>query len=628
MRFVRAVWKLLVGVKDVLVLIFMLMFFGVLYAALSARPAPVGDGVLALDLDGMVVEQPQDVDPFAALSPIGGGNMREHRLKDLVAVLRKAKSDHKVKAVALDLDRFVGGGQTALTTLGEAIDEVRKANKPVVAFATGYTDDSYQLAAHASEIWLPELGAVAVQGPGGNNLYYKGLFDKLGVTANTYRVGTFKSGIEPYTRSDMSPAARENAQALGDALLETWKQDVGRSRPGAMVGLNSYLADPIAVTKAAGNNLSKAAIDLKLVDKIGGRRAFHARLAELGGKNENSALGYKRIRLSAYERAIESDNAGPIGIVTIAGEIVDGRAGPGKAGAETIANAVEKALATKNLKALVIRIDSPGGSALASERIRQAILPAKETGMPVVVSMGNVAASGGYWVATPADFIFAEPSTITGSIGVYGVLPSFQGTLAKLGVGADGIKTTPLSGQPDLLNGPSEAASALIQAGVEQIYAKFLAITAASRKKSPAEIDRIAQGRVWDGGTARQIGLVDGFGGLDDAVAKAGDLAKLAKNDRSVTYIEEGQGAWAGLLAGMLGGGDDDSEAAPTDALATLGPAPEQLMLRVMADVDSILNGPSIQLRCLECGPVAAVPRLAAPPSGWWLGLARWFGAV
>ncbi|MEP7316876.1 MAG: S49 family peptidase, partial [Sphingomicrobium sp.] len=437
-----------------------------------------------------------------------------------------------------------------------------------------------------------------------------------------------KSGIEPYTRSDMSPAARENAQALGDALLETWKQDVGRSRPGAMVGLNSYLADPIAVTKAAGNNLSKAAIDLKLVDKIGGRRAFHARLAELGGKKENSALGYKRIRLSAYERAIESDDAGPIGIVTIAGEIVDGRAGPGKAGAETIANAVEKALATKNLKALVIRIDSPGGSALASERIRQAILPAKETGMPVVVSMGNVAASGGYWVATPADFIFAEPSTITGSIGVYGVLPSFQGTLAKLGVGADGIKTTPLSGQPDLLNGPSEAASALIQAGVEQIYAKFLAITAASRKKSPAEIDRIAQGRVWDGGTARQIGLVDGFGGLDDAVAKAGDLAKLAKNDRRVTYIEEGRGAWAGLLAGMLGGGDDDSEAAPTDALATLGPAPEQLMLRVMADVDSILNGPSIQLRCLECGPVAAVPQLAAPPSGWWLGLARWFGAA
>ncbi len=627
MRFVRAVWKLLVGVKDVLVLIFMLMFFGLLYAALSSRPAPVGDGVLALALDGVVVEQPQDVDPFAALSPVGGGTMREHRLKSLVAVLRKAKDDSKVKAVALDLDRFVGGGQTALTTLGEAIDEVRKANKPVVAFATGYTDDGYQLAAHASEIWLPELGAVAVQGPGGNNLYYKSLFDKLGVTANTYRVGTFKSGIEPYTRNDMSPEARENAQSLGDALLETWKQDVGRSRPAAMAGLNAYLADPVAVTKAAGNNLSKAALNLKLIDRIGERRAFNARLAELGGKKEDLALGYKRIRLSAYQRAIEQDTNGPIGVVTIAGEIVDGRAGPGKAGAETIANALEKALATKDLKALVVRVDSPGGSALASERIRQAILSAKEAKLPIVVSMGNVAASGGYWVSTPADFIYAEPSTITGSIGVYGVLPSFQGSLAKLGVGADGIKTTPLSGEPDLLNGPSEAASALVQAGVEQIYTKFLAITAASRKKSPAEIDRIAQGRVWDGGTARQIGLVDGFGGLDDAVAKAGDLAKLAKNDRGLTYIEEGQGPWAGLLAGMFGGDDDGSEAAPTDALATLGPAPEQLMLRVMADVDSILAGPTIQLRCLECGPsTVTLQKSSAAP--WWSELARWLGAV
>ncbi len=188
----------------------------------------------------------------------------------------------------------------------------------------------------------------------------------------------------------------------------------------------------------------------------------------------------------------------------------------------------------------MVRIDSPGGSALASERIRQALLAAKEKKLPVVVSMGSVAASGGYWVSTPGDFVFAEPSTITGSIGVFGLLPSFEGTLAKLGIGADGIKTTPLSGEPDLLKGPSEAADALVQAGVEQIYSRFLTIVAEARHKTPADIDRIAQGRVWDGGTARQIGLIDGFGGMDEAIAKAAELAKLGDNERGLTYLEPG----------------------------------------------------------------------------------------
>jgi protease-4 len=615
MRFARAVWKLLVGIKDVLVLIFMLMFFGVLYAALSARPAPITDGVLAMELDGVVVEQPAAIDPFAALSPLGGGAMKEHRLKDLVAVLRAAKDDDRVKAVSLDLDSFLGGGQTAIATLGEAIDEVRKSGKTVTAFATGYTDDGYQLASHANEIWLAELGAVAVAGPGGNNLYYKGLLDKLGVTANTYRVGTFKSGIEPYTRSDMSPEARENAQALADSLLETWKEDIGKARPAALPGINRYLADPAAVAAAAGNNLSRAALDLKLVDKIGERRAYHARLAELGGEDSDSSLGYQHIKLSSYERATRETSEGPIGVVTVAGEIVDGKAGPGTAGGETIARSIEKGLAKGTLKALVVRVDSPGGSALASERIRQAILSAKERKLPVVVSMGNVAASGGYWVSTPADHIYAEPSTITGSIGVYGVLPSFQGSLEKLGVGADGVSTTALSGEPDLLKGPSPAANALIQAGVEQVYTKFLAITAASRKKTPAEIDRVAQGRVWAGGTARQIGLVDGFGGLDEAVAKAAELAELGSDERGLTYLEEGVGTWEGLFAGLAE--SDDSESAPTDVYAQLAPGGEYLMERVLADVQRILRGPSIQLRCLECGGEVVARPVTETRDGW-----------
>ena len=212
MRFVKAVWKLLVGVKDALVLLFMLLFFGLLYAGLSARPPAISEGVLAMDLDGVLVEQASRPDPFTALA--GAGSLtREFELRDLVAALDAAKDDDRVKAVALDLDGFMGGGQPAITALGEKIREVKKV-KPVVAFAAGYTSDRYQLAAHASEIWMPSLGLVAIAGPGGNNLYFKGLLDKLGVTANVYRVGTYKAAVEPFTRRDMSPEARDNMQAL------------------------------------------------------------------------------------------------------------------------------------------------------------------------------------------------------------------------------------------------------------------------------------------------------------------------------------------------------------------------------------------------------------------------------
>ena len=622
MRFVKAIWKLLVGIKDVLVLIFMLMFFGLLYAALSARPEAIGEGVLAMDLDGVLVEQAERADPFSTLA--GAGNVtREFELRELVAALDAAKDDDRVKAVALDLDGFLGGGQPAIAALGEKLEEVKKGGKPVVAFATGYTDDRYQLAAHASEVWLPAMGALAIAGPGGNNLYFKGLMDKLGVTANIYRVGTYKSAVEPFMRSDMSPEARENAQALGDALLETWREDIGRARPAAVAGVNRILADPVAVSTAANGDLAKAALDMKLVDRIGERRDYEARLAELGGKDDDGPQLYKRIKLAAYEDEAIDRSEGPIGVVTVAGEIVDGKADPGRAGGETIARLIEKGLADDNLKALVVRIDSPGGSALAAERIRQSLLAAKARKIPIVVSMGNVAASGGYWVAMPGDYVFAEPSTITGSIGVFGVLPSFEGTLTKLGIGADGIKTTPLSGEPDLLKGPSDAADALIQAGVEQVYRKFLTIVAEARHKTPADVDRIAQGRVWDGGTARQLGLVDGFGGMNEAVAKAADLAKLDENDRGLTYLTE-EPSFADMLFADVAGEETTDDQAPSDALATLAPAPEGLLARAIAEVRSILSGPTIQARCLDCPPTGAAPRLTADDRGWIARLLSW----
>ncbi len=600
MKFVRAVWKLLVGIKDALVLIAMLLFFGVLYAGLSARPTPVGDGVLAMQLEGSVVEQPSN--PGWAELAGGSDVVREHRLRDLVAALDAAKSDDRVKAVALDLESFAGGGQTAMADLADAVRSVRESGKPVIAYATGYSDDSYLVASAASEIWLNPLGLVAIAGPGGQNLYFKGLLDKLGVTANIYRVGTYKAAVEPFERNDMSPEARENAQALGDALLETWRETVARNRPKAKV--QPYMMNPVAAVEASGGDMARAALAAGLVDKLADRQQFEARLADLGGE-EDSAEGYKAIKLAAYikDRA-EDDDAGAIGVVTVAGTIVDGEASAGTAGGDRIADLIDKALAKGGLKALVVRVDSPGGSVLASERIRQAILGAKKDKLPVVVSMGSVAASGGYWVATPADFIFAEPSTITGSIGVFGILPSFQGSLEKLGIGADGIKTTPLSGEPDLLNGPSPEASRLVQAGVNSVYRQFLTIVAQSRKTSPQQIDRVAQGRVWDGGTARQLGLVDGFGGLAEAVAKAGQLAKLDSPQDQVRYLDPPR-SFEDELLDMIA--SDRSQDPPAqDAFAAL--SPEGALRDALAQLRSILGGGTIQARCMECPAVAPAP--------------------
>ncbi|HEY6661363.1 MAG TPA: signal peptide peptidase SppA [Sphingomicrobium sp.] len=604
MKFVRAIWKLLVGIKDALVLIFMLLFFGFLYAALSARPAPVKDGVLTLALKGSVVEQPARLE-FPDIA--GGNRVREYRLRELVAALDQAKDDDRVKAVALDLDGFAGGGQTAMSDLADAVRRVRDAHKPVIAYAVGYTNDSYQLASAASEIWLNPLGAVLVSGPGGSNLYYKGLLDKLGVTANVYRVGTYKSAVEPYIRSDMSPEAKENYQALGQAVLEGWRDSVKRARPKGDVDL--FLKDLPGAVSAAGGDMATAALKAGLVDKLGDRRDFEARLAALGGKDDRATGGYKRIKLPSYVAdKVEAKPTGPIGIVTIAGMIVDGKAAGGTAGGDSIAEAIEEGIRDKAVKALVVRVDSPGGSVLASERIRQALLEAKDKKIPVVVSMGNVAASGGYWVATPADFIYAEPSTITGSIGVFGILPSFQGTLQKLGIGADGVKTTPLAGEPDLLKGPSPEANQLIQTGVESTYRRFLSIVAASRHKSPADVDKIAQGRVWDGGTARQLGLIDGFGGMSDAIAKAAALAKLG-DERGVRYLEPAKSFREQLLESLAADSDDTTTS--QDAFAVFAARPQQQLAAAVGEVRAILSGPTIQARCLEC-PAVAPPRMEA----------------
>ncbi|MGS1015935.1 signal peptide peptidase SppA [Allosphingosinicella humi] len=618
MRFLGKIWRLLVGVKDGLVLVAMLIFFGLLYAALSASPqlGAAEKGALVLDIAGTIVEQPAEARPLEMLA--GGSSLvREYRLRDLVHALETAATDSRVKAVALDLDVFTGGGQSALSDVAAAIDTVRKANKPVLAYATAYTDDSYQLAAHASEIWVNPLGGVLITGPGGTNLYYKALLDKLGVTANVYRVGAYKAAVEPFTRSDMSPESREAAQALAGALWENWRQEVQGARPKAQ--LAAYVGNSVDRIAAAKGDMAEAALGAGLVDKIGDRTAFGNRLAEIVGVDDEDVPGsYKAIAYDAWLGAHPIPRHGNIGILTVAGEIVDGGAALGSAGGETIAENLRDGLSEKNLKALVVRIDSPGGSVLASEQIRQAVLDAKARGLPVVVSMGSMAASGGYWVATAGDAIFAEPETITGSIGVFGIIPSFEGTLQKLGVGADGVKTTPLSGEPDVLRGPSPEANRMIQLGVENIYRRFISLVATARKLPAERVDQIAQGRVWDGGTAHQLGLIDRFGSLDAAVEEAARRAKLDPAEAKRVYLEKEPGFIETILASLA---DPAATPAPPDMLSRLAARPQALLLRALADARHVLAGPAVQARCLECPPTAApLTRREQQSLAAWLG--------
>lgn len=600
------------GVKDVLVLCFLLLFFGGLYALLSIeggeRPKTAYSGALLLDLNGVIVEQPHEQNPLAMLSGSSEPQLREYRLRDLVTALDAARTDSHVKAVVLNLDGFMGGGQVALMRVGKALDAVRAANKPVLAFATAYEDHGYQLAAHASEVWINPIGGVAIMGPGGANLYYKGLIDKLGVNVNIYRVGTYKSAVEPFLRADQSEPAKQANQALADVLWQNWRDDVARARPKAKIA--AYAADPVGSVQATAGDMAKAAQNAALVDKVGDETSFNARVAQIAGEGADTATdGFATIDLDSYIKAHTPANDGQIGVLTVAGEIVDGEGGAGTAAGHSIAALLRTALAERDLKALVIRVDSPGGSVLASEEIRRAIAQAKAQGLPVVTSMGNVAASGGYWISTLSDKVLAEPSTITGSIGVFGILPSFEGTLAKLGITSDGVRTTPLSGEPNFVGGVSPQFNAIAQLGVEDMYRRFVGLVAHARKLTPQRVDSIAQGRVWDGGTARQIGLVDSFGGLEDAIAQAATLAKIDPATARAYYIEPEPSKFAEFLNGIMSSDADarvgSKAALPTDLLGRQSWRQRQVALQAIGDARSMTQGAGIRVSCLECGAYA-----------------------
>ncbi len=626
MHFAGKVWRLLVGIKDGLVLILVLLFFWALFAVLTARPTPaeVREGALLLELDGAVVEERSEIDTLQLLlaseAPVG-----EYQARDLVRALDSAAKDGRIKAVVLDLDRFLGGGQVHLQEIGAAMDRVRAAKKPVLTYATAYADDGLMLAAHASEVWVNPLGGAVVAGPGGETQFYAGLLDRLKVNTHVFKVGTYKSAVEPYTRESFSPEARENAAALYGALWEEWQANVRQARPSARIA--EVVANPVALVENAQGDLATAALNAGLVDKLGSKTAFNQRVVQLVGADEWSQLpgAYPATDLDPWLQANPAPATGrEIGVITVAGPIVDGEAGPGTAGGTRIADLLDEALA-RDFAALVVRVDSPGGSVLASEEIRDAILRHKAKGIPVAVSMANVAASGGYWVSTPADRIFAEPETITGSIGIFAVLPTFENTAASIGVTSDGVRTSPLSGQPDLIAGLTPEVESILQASIENGYRDFVTRVAQARRMTPEQVDRVAQGRVWDGGTARQLGLVDQYGGMDEALAWAAGRAKLGEGDWHPVYLGRAPSATDAVLRQWL---TDENRAQGSDVFALFARRNQAQLARIGADLERLLGTSGAQAYCLACPvPASAQSAMPQPATGWLARIAALLGA-
>jgi protease-4 len=628
MSFAGKVWRLLVGIKDALSLVFLLLFFGLLFAVLNARPSPaaVREGALLLQLDGTIVEERSAIDPFQALLS-SAVPTREYAARDIVHAIDEAAKDDRIEALALDLSTFLGGGLVHMEEIGDALDRFRRTKKPVLTYAVAYTDDSLLLAAHSTEIWVDPLGGAAITGPGGHSIYYAELLEKLRVNTHVYRVGTYKSAVEPYILSGMSPEARENAEALYGSLWREWQANVKQARPQANIVLATQQIE--AWLEQSNGDLAKAAVQAGLADKIGDRVAWGEHLATIVGEDEweEKPGAFAATDFDTWLAEIDpADISGqtgsgkPVGVITIAGEISDGRAGPGEAGAERIVELLDEAL-DEDFAALVVRVNSPGGTVTGSEAIRRAILRHKARGIPVAVSMGNVAASGGYWIATTGDRIFAEPETITGSIGIWGVVPTFENTLAQYGVTSDGVRTTPLSGQPDLFGGFTPETDALLQRSVESGYLRFLDLVARSRDMTTARADELGQGRVWDGGSARQLGLVDQFGDLDAALAWAAGQAKLKDGGWYPQYLGEPAESFDSFLLSLIIGDEGEAPQA-RDMFGYFAGRQAELGDRLLGDLDRLMGMRGMQALCLECPAGQTAARPARPWSSEAPGLA------
>ena len=483
-------------------------------------------GTLVLDLEGVIVDSTRyDDEIYALQNKIYGKKVntsRENSLFELTQKIAQATTDPNIDGMVLKLDNFVGADMSSLQYVGKYLSKFKEANKPIYAIGSNFNQSQYYLASYANKIYLTPLGAVSVYGLSANNLYYKTLLDNLKINTHVFRVGTYKSAIEPFIRDDMSDAAKSNTTRWLSAMWENYLNDISAQRKKAPSQLVPNPDDMLSELKAAKGSMSQYALSTGLVDVVASNYQYDLDIVQ--NQHQLSIYDYK-----LTEKDEQTDDKPLIAVVFVNGTITDSENNTDIAGSQDIVEQlrnIRNNLDNQNVQAVILRVNSPGGSVDASEAIRSELEALRSYQIPVVVSMGGMAASGGYWISTASDYIIASPNTITGSIGIFGIIPTFEKSLSHIGVYNDGVATSPLANNSVTRNLPDEM-SQLIQMNIDNGYNTFISLVAKARNMSTEQVDKIAQGQVWLGSEASNIGLVDKLGDFDDAIETAATLANL-----------------------------------------------------------------------------------------------------
>lgn len=537
-RFFRGLWRGLDGLRKLLHLLLLLFILVLVLSVLVPEPPQVpGAAALSIAPQGALVDQLSGDPVQRALARAQGRAFEETLLPDLIDAIRAARDDDRIRVLVLELDRMESAGLSKLEELAAAIVEFRESGKPVVAIGDGYSRNQYYLAAHADQVYMHPMGFVLIDGFGQYTPYYKSLLDRLYVDYNVWTAGEYKSFVEPVTRDDMSDEDREARESYLGGLWDEYQRGVTAVRGLADNALQQYADNAASLLGAVAGDTGRLAVEQGLVDELLARDQIRARLRELVN-GDDQANGYPQVSHHEYLRAVRTTGAASrrdsttdkVALVNVVGTILDGSQPPGGVGGDSTARLIRQAANDDDVKALVLRVDSPGGSAFASEVILRELEAFRETGRPLVVSMGSVAASGGYWISLAADQIWASPSTLTGSIGVGATLPTFQHSLEAIGIHVDGVGTTELSDLFDVTRELSDTGSELIGHSVSWVYREFMDKVATNRNMSLDAVEAAARGRVWTGAQARELGLVDELGNLDDAIRAAAGLADLEED--------------------------------------------------------------------------------------------------
>ncbi|HET9031647.1 MAG TPA: signal peptide peptidase SppA [Dokdonella sp.] len=545
-RFLRGIWNTLNFTRRLILNTILVIVLALLFSAFF-RSTPILDEqtALVLDPEGTVVEQYSADASERALAGLTGNTVREIQLRDILQVIDAAGRDPNIARIVLVPDQMAAGIST-MREIGQALDRFRATAKDVVVVSEGMQQGQYYLAAHADQILLDPQGSVLLEGFANYRSYYRDALDKLGVEVHLIRVGEYKSAGEPYILDHASDAAKEADLYWMGGIWNEFLDEIAAMRKLDSAAIADDIAQLDVLVPTFNGDLAKLALDHGLVDKLATRPQARKLLSDLG-KPDDSGETFRQVNWSNYlgmQVASRLPDARPeVAVVVAQGEIVQGEQAKGDVGATTTARLLRQVRDDERVKAVVLRVDSPGGDAYASEIIRREVKLIQEAGKPVVVSMGDVAASGGYWISMDADEIWAQPTTITGSIGIYGMLVTIPQTLEKLGIYTDGVATTPIAGAFDIRRPLDPKVETILTSVIQKGYRDFIGKVASARGKTPAEINAIAQGRVWSGSQARQRGLVDKLGGLHDAISAAAAIGKLG-NDFQTRYVERKMSTW------------------------------------------------------------------------------------